>query len=74
MYTEMPITTPVRGNDLASATPSLPVTTQNSKPAEANTDYEVDAGQAYISQLLLNVYSSPGRLKLWIDQFEMRDP
>ena len=35
---------------------------------------EVDAGQAYISQLLLNVYSSPGRLKLWIDQFEMQTP
>ena len=34
----------------------------------------VDAGQAYIANIMLNTYSAPGKLQLWIDEFEMQTP
>ncbi|MBA62027.1 MAG: hypothetical protein CMJ76_06635 [Planctomycetaceae bacterium] len=34
----------------------------------------VSAGQAYISNIMLNTYSAPGMLQLWIDEFEMQTP
>ena len=34
----------------------------------------VSAGQAYITNVMLNVYSAPGKLQLWIDEFEMQNP
>lgn len=34
----------------------------------------VDARQAHIANVLLNVYSAPGKLQLWIDEFEIQTP
>ncbi|MEE2676257.1 MAG: hypothetical protein VX876_04795 [Planctomycetota bacterium] len=34
----------------------------------------VSAGQAYITNVMLNVYSAPGKLQLWVDEFEMQNP
>ncbi len=34
----------------------------------------VNAGQAYITNVMLNTYTEPGKLELWIDQFEMQAP
>lgn len=34
----------------------------------------VSAGQAYITNIMLNTYSAPGKLQLWIDEFEMQAP
>ena len=35
---------------------------------------DVNAGQAYIANIMLNTYSAPGKLQLWIDDFEMQTP